>query len=168
MSDTSWKPGAVAMVHCSDGEWRQATCEPHAIDPARVVWRFPNRVYRDVDTSTARPLVVIDPENREQVVGMCRRYVETYSGPGTSFDPDGANRRAVECMQAALRSLIDPPKLEEPTGLGAVVTDVAGTRWIITGGPTQPGFEWYSPDLNSRTSWDLISAVKVLNEGVTA
>lgn len=57
-----WRIGDVAAVMCSDGEWRQATCEQHANWPAQLVWRFPDRVYRTVADSAARLLVVIDPQ----------------------------------------------------------------------------------------------------------
>jgi hypothetical protein len=65
----------------------------------------------------ALPLVVIDPEDREQVDRLVRSYHNQ-----NLFS-------VVDDMQAALREFADPkpPKPAEPTGLGAVVEDADGS-----------------------------------------
>jgi hypothetical protein len=76
-------------------------------------WFMPNAV------TEARPLVVIDPEDREQVDGLW------------AILRDGLALRSRDNMQAALREFANPtpPRPDEPTGLFAQVEDSDGTTW---------------------------------------
>lgn len=97
-------------------------------------------------------LVLIDPDNREQV----ERLV-------AASWPHAAQNRMVDALQVGLRSLLTPPKPPEPQGLGAVVEDADGVLWVRH--QTTGGGGWY---VNGVTrTWDRISAVRVLSEGVT-
>lgn len=159
MSARQWKPGDVALVECSDGEWRQATCERHGSCADLLVWRFPDRVYRHVSNGPARPLVIIDPEDHEQVRRINDAQNREYIRRGVPVAAD----EDVEVLQAALRSLIADPKPDEPLGLGAVVVDANGTRWIRTG---DCSLDWVT-EFNTETHpWSKIAAVRVLSEGV--
>ena len=110
------------------------------------------------DLPPAPSLVVIDPEDREQVE---RLWI---------ILRDGLALRSRDNLQAALREFANPtpPKPEEPTTWLAAVEDADGNRWCLHGGPTEPGLEWYSPDLNCRAAYADIDAVRVLSEGWSA
>jgi hypothetical protein len=107
-----------------------------------------------------RPLVVIDPEDREQVERLAEAVNAAIASP--------ERMTSLEVMQAALREFADPtpPKPDEPTGLGAVVVDESEVEWVhlgsglwcygTTDGPSH-GFEWAH-----------VHAVRVLSEGVQA
>lgn len=112
-----------------------------------------------------RPVVVIDPEDREQVE---RAMVAYYSQiDSTRYWSGDLPEKFTDAMQAALREFANPtpPKPDEPTGLGAVVEDESLVEYIhlgsglwaygTTDGPSK-GFAY--ADFN---------AVRVLSEGVT-
>lgn len=80
MSAREWKPGDVAMSHVE------------GFDP-RVAMRvdFKNKQWIDADGdplsdpdggTTFRPLVVLDPENDDQVDGFCKALVEAMHRAG--------------------------------------------------------------------------------------
>lgn len=66
-----------------------------------------------------------------------------------------------------------PPKPDEPTGLGAVVEDAMGRRWVrVLHGPAHPGLipsegPWKIERFTVRELWDGIDVARVLSEGVT-
>jgi len=105
--------------------------------------------------ANARPLVVIDPEDREQVERVWQAWRD--------HAPD--HRLAQDNLQAALRSLIAPPKPPEPTGLGAVVEDEGGVRWVRNPYAGAPEWDPTEQPIGPRRYAD-ITAVRVLNEGV--
>jgi hypothetical protein len=141
-----WKPGDVAMVpgvgramRTRDGGWVTRSTSTN------VTNNFMN----------VRPLVVIDPEDREQV----ERLTEALDWATHPFNWDA--------MQAALRSLIAPEKPAEPQGLGAVVEDAERQTWVRVN--CDPGM-WrlcQGPARGRFKSYADITAVKVLSEGVT-
>lgn len=112
--------------------------------------------------------IVIDPEDRTQIERAfslrTRELIE--SRLRVSID-DQAWAGVVTHLQNALRSLIEPPKPEEPTGLGAVVEDVNGTKWIRHDSVpiSKPWIN--TDDCSTRLrAWSDIAAVKVLSDGV--
>lgn len=120
------------------------------------------RTVMDLDRTVCddcAPVVVIDPEDREQV----ERLVASLGA--LSFSVWGCG--AVSAMQAALREFANPkpPKPEEPTGLGAVVVDALGGRWVRTDPGAVAWTEWDHPV--TRAAYRNIDAVKVLSPGVT-
>ena len=73
----------------------------------------------------------------------------------------------INALQAALRSLVTPPKPDEPQGLGAVVEDAEGRRWVRVNETLRA--VWRPVDAstsNSFRNYPDIAAVKVLSEGV--
>jgi hypothetical protein len=151
-----WKPGDVALV--------TSECCGERVSLRRVTgsWVDVDSVHAD-DEATARPLLVIDPEDREQVHRLadafCRaRWDHT---PGSSeCDPLTA-----ASMREALRSLLAPPRPDEPTGLGAVVRDGHGCLWVRAEDSPNP---WCPQNpAESFIEWENIAApIEVLSEGV--
>jgi hypothetical protein len=113
-------------------------------------WFMPSQV------TDARPLVVIDPEDREQVNRLDIALA--------SMHFSAANCGSFGVLRAALRSLVEPPKPEEPKGLGAVVEDAEGARWIRTDSDEPAWSEW--ENAIGRWHYDRIAAVRVLSEGI--
>jgi len=156
-----WKPGDVAMVASETRAWRVF----------RTTDREGNEVWADatgpllpddewVPNRTIRPLVVIDTEDREQV----ERLVAAWEAvENVALGPVPMTVRQMR-MQAALRSLIAPPKPPEPTGLGAVVEDESGRKWIRHSN-TPGSFPWIAEGLGVE-GWSNIAAVRILSEGV--
>lgn len=124
-----WQPGDVAMVmgHVAirtsfvNGEF----VEGGAWHGGRVGRFLEHQVDGD-----ARPLVVIDPEDREQVERLIQAIfaaLQEVKVPDVPADRAPYWSEALpSATQAALRSLAEPPRPEEPTGLGAVVFAVCG------------------------------------------
>lgn len=160
MSGRKWQPGDVGITAGDPGR-----------DPQRfIVQQGPKElrfVYGDGSTllhpprEDARPLVVIDPEDRQQAERLSVRFHNEFQGERRVIEGG-----YVDAMQAALREFADPkPRIEEPTGLGAVVEDEDGSLlirnaphgsrpWVTIHGAT---FEWAD-----------IDPVRVLSEGVTS
>lgn len=150
----NFKPGDVAMAHSErvfmdlSREWR---------------WVETERVCLDQPPYGLRPLVVIDPEDREAV----ERLLVAYHDHHVAFAD-------VTDMQAALREYANPtpPRPDEPQGLGAVVEDEGGNRWMRhepDPGRGNRNHAWYPAGYVSdgvRVKWDRITAVRVLSPGV--
>lgn len=115
-----WKPGDVAMVLNEYRVWNVAICALK-LGHRDLVWRYGVADSWMPLTADARPLVVVDPEDREQVERLTRIFMDDHDSGDETAD-----------MQAALREFANPtpPKPDEPMGLGAVVEDAEGTRWV--------------------------------------
>lgn len=140
-----WKPGDVVRLGNNVAMRVEQDSDAYFISPIGTHWR-------DCEHS-ARPLVVIDPEDREAVERLARDLV------GFDFD------LVVERLQAGLRKFMDPtpPRPDEPKGLGAVVEDEDGTPWVrCENVDLDP--HWYAR--NKKRDWHQIDAVRVLSEGV--
>ena len=159
MSD--WKPGDVAMVT------HQAT-HPKAKVGLRgdAGWFTADVFVPDAAVVTAHRLVVIDPEDREQV----ERLASIYYGKGWHNTYLHVRPPMIDAMQAALREFANPtPRIEEPKGLGAVVRDVHGELWVRDKTTTTVA-HWKRARGQmggKRVSWSDINAVRVLSEGVS-
>lgn len=71
----------------------------------------------------------------------------------------------VESLQEAYEYAVAPPKPEEPQGLGAVVEDEDGEKWMRFTN-NSGGWPWiHAGPMDSRKYAD-IAAVRVLSEGV--
>lgn len=155
-----WKPGDVALVRNEHGIWNVAICTLRSSRHG-YWWRYGVAESYAPITAEAHPLVVIDPEDREQV----ERLVDAYVTEMSVDEHSGDHRGAVLKMQAALREFANPkpPKPVEPTGLGAVVEDVDGDRWVRT---DDEGEFWWHPPSRKSAKWAELRAVRVLSEGV--
>lgn len=164
MTGREWKPGDVAMVRYVDG----------GVEPSLLTYRngWVSMVDgrgdgKDEPCVPIRPLVVIDPEDREQV----ERIRESLERMSFSTWACGAT----SCLQGALREFADPkpPRPDEPTGLGAVIEDTDGVLWTRTEHkPNLTGTVWVSAfhrtqaDSSVMREYADIAAVRVLSEGV--
>lgn len=106
-------------------------------------------------------LVVIDPEDREQVERLAERIGHLWK----------SHTYVRDVVQAALREFANPtpPKPEEPTGLGAVVETVRGELFVRDKTTTTVA-HWKRArggESGKRHRYDNIDAVRVLSEGVT-
>lgn len=147
-----WQPGDVALyngalIGLTDGhEWRWVETGLPCLRQSMV-------------PSEARPVVVIDPEDREAVERLMRLYWGLNDGPVASDN-----------MQAALREYANPtpPKPEEPTRAAATVEDATGDWWVrMSRGAS--GAVWHRigrPEACAK--YRDINAVRVLSEGVDA
>ena len=152
MSARDWQPGDVGIV---DGGYKGLVFRCLDIaneDEARWMTPRDGRFYGS--DSRVRPLVVIDPEDPQQVERLYGAL---------------AARVGMATISEALRSLVALPKPEEPTGLGAVVEDEDGEKWLRCFGDAGY-FVWRkAEDFESRRlRYTDITAVRVLSEGVTA
>lgn len=171
MSAREWKPGDVAMVSVRGADpviairdsygWAHNTLGPGR---AHAHWT----AFCEVEP--IHPLVVIDPEDREQVERLMSVYVSEALDRGAMSYSGHVDKRN-DSMQAALREFATPtpPKPDEPQGLGAVVEDAAGHLWVKVPGEdgTKSSQTWTSAHSTDAT-WDAVAAVRVLSEGVTS
>lgn len=128
-----------------------------------------------------RPLVVIDPEDREQVERLAIAYTVIASARSGDEYRAWENRskearaRIRTELAAALREFANPtpPKPDEPTGLGAVVEDERGRRfvridpedarfpWVLARDPKSNAFNW-----TDFGGLDGAERITVVSEGV--
>lgn len=127
-----WKPGEVAVVDSWRGSGQLAfRCERILGQPTWCVLdETDTRGLDDHEVTDARPVVWIDPGSCEQVERLAAAYHESaYIAPWSELHID--TRTAIsDGVQAALWSLVEPPKPHEPTGLGAQVVDHDGETWV--------------------------------------
>lgn len=157
MSAREWKPGDVAEVGVG-----------RAMRHESGHWVFPDGSYNTDDQRIpTRPLVVIDPEDREQV----DRLVEIMVGLSEGTFPVR--------LQEALRDFANPkpPKPDEPTGVASLVEDADGAIWARQCSGAREidmSHPWIRVS-NGRSagsedrerSWRDVAAVRVLSEGVS-
>lgn len=164
---SEWEHGDVAMVECSDGEYRPALLDVDGWSGSgrQGRWVFANGGFRWVAESFARPAALVDFEDATEVERLLSLY---YNHPGDY----GVAPRSVTKMQAALREFAKPrpPKPEEPTGLGAVVRDRIGHTWTRTHRPSsviEGGRKPWTAEIDTGFDSDYadIDVVKVLDEG---
>jgi hypothetical protein len=101
----------------------------------------------------ARPLVVIDPENREQIERLADVFCHS---PSSGW---------VDQMQAALRSLLEPEP-EEPAVWLAVVRDGNGDEWYRWADHEDVNPWGHRQRIRNDRAWpDLPRPITVLSEG---
>ncbi|WP_155992101.1 hypothetical protein [Nocardioides sp. URHA0032] len=162
-----WAPGDVAMVR---NEWDVWNVAIYSVRPGGFVWSYGVSDAVSPPTAEARPLVVIDPEDREQVERLWMAQDRAIPLIREQQGPAVVGVSLIDALQVGLRWMLNPsdipalPKLEEPTGLGAVVEDRDGERWVLYTSPMSTA-PWC--DGSTSVEWDDIAVVRVLSEGVT-
>ena len=171
---TDFKAGDVAMTRHGIGVVVQCRHEAHDRTPH---WHYANGGWDELGytANQARRIVVIDPEDREQVERLMAVYTGEAVKRGAISFAGYADKRA-DSMRAALREFATPtpPKPDEPAGLGAVVEDADGLKWVSV--EEMPPFgRWYCGVLpeddcsiadGAFREWSALSAVRVLSEGI--
>ena len=170
-----WQPGDVALVRNQWGVWNVAIC---SLRTGVLGWVWKYGVADDYDRvddpdRTARPLVVIDPEDAEQVERLLASLMTQWPKVVVGLpvdDRDALNQIYLVAIKQALREFANPksPKPDEPTGLGAVVRDAGGRRWVRALAPLDSVAPWKRDDCGHWGDWSGIDAVEVLSEGVIA
>lgn len=163
-----WKPGDVALVTWTssyDGEVQtqvrllveRGMTDMPASERKQAWWGRDGYLEAASKDIEARPLVVIDPEDREQVGQLAGLLGE-----------NGWRATQAHGLRDALRSLITPPKPKEPTGLGAVVQEAPGAKWVRV---ARGEYGWVRTDamlsVREGRRFADIAAVRVLSEGVS-
>lgn len=146
MTEKKWEPGMVALVRWkANGVWRESVCVRTDRFGIGDVWHCADGWLGDATAKEVRPLVVIDlkPNEAEFVISVLENVKHSWT------------TRVAD----ALRVLTTPP-IEEPTGVGAVVVDADGQRWVHL----EQGI-WYCLK-HGREDWAGVKAVRVLSEGV--
>lgn len=153
------EPGTVAMVtHGSGYECRAIRkvngwiC-PDGIDTAH----HPDNAGHIIGY---RPLVVLDLNDRAEMVGIAQAVGPVAAQPGEDISHI---RIAIENHLRSLLPPTEPPEPAEPTGKYAEVED--GRGWLYF---RDPSGEWrLASNVVTPRRWSDISAVRVLSEGVT-
>lgn len=172
---TDFKPGDI--VHHPERGRGIVQDSGGLASPLWVEWAAEDdAITLDRVASNLRRLVVIDAEDREEV----ERFREIASRLADNVPYDDKPGDYTDAMQAALREFASPtpPKPDEPTGLGAVVEDAEGARYLRDyEGGARP---WVRLRMGSNTNglhvsrgsreglaYASIPAVRVLSEGIT-
>lgn len=138
-----WKPGDVAMVKCSDGNYRRAAFLPATIQHDEA-WQFADGACRRVADSVARPLAVIDPENPIQVAVLQHAY---HREPGRDYHMRRALREFAESeapwgdpapepdepTYATIQHFVNEDPAERPAVRGTHLTAACGTVYLYAG-----------------------------------
>lgn len=153
-----WKPGDVGVTAGPAAErFLVGRCDE------ATAFAYTDGEYTTIPPrDDARPLVVIDLPN-----GCLAGWPVLIDALERARVQTGLNM-TFSGLIAQIRSQTEPLKPEEPTGLGAVVEDAGGERYIRHPGDLAP-WRW-APGTDGERPWRYyadIDAVKVLSEGVT-
>lgn len=159
MSAREWEPGEVlvrnddrGMVTRSGGTGSTALYVEFASGKTALL--------REV-ADDSLPLIVIDPKDLAAIELLQDLYVVAERSGLSGLS-----------MQSALHKFANPtpPKPEEPVGLGAVVEDVKGRRFVVDFVHDDGEQRWYGPtretgDTYGHLDYGRIAAVRILNDG---
>jgi hypothetical protein len=159
MSAREWQPGDV-RVAVDEGIVRLFRYYP---DVATNPWVLDRDYSRDhghsnwteAEVAALRPIVVIDPENDAQLERLAYHLARI----------GGDWPRDLGAVRMVLNAMIAPPKPAEPMGLGAVVEDVDGERWVQFS--SKNGLWWRNYQGWNRRWTEFGPSVKVLSEGIS-
>jgi len=107
-------------------------------------------------------VVVIDPDD----ISTVQRLEESFSELSDNLAYGSEHIDYVNAMAEVLRSLLPTPKLPEQMGLGAVVEDADGDRWVRAASDHQP---WFHMTSDGRAAWLAYADIDVaesVSEGV--
>jgi hypothetical protein len=149
-------PHLANMLRAYSGNGEQNECRDEVVEQVETqIVDVPG----DPVFKTTRPLVVIDPESVP--MDDLRRALDRWQRwPSLTHE-----QVAVKALLDQIAEQTAPPKPDEPTGLGAVVEDDEGRRWV-RGEHAWTNLGAKGIFLNWTAYADL-AAVKVLSEGVT-
>lgn len=150
-----WKRGDVAMVNGSVAV---------RTDDNLSWWTTSGRL-SDPNVAHVRSLVVIDPEDNDFFWFPSRLRLDADRIGGTTA-------KVMRLVADQIEAQLVPPKPDEPTGLGAVVEDADGQKWVHRGRGFMTAWtraaETVDDGFGRALPWSDIAAVRVLSEGVQA
>lgn len=165
MSAHEWKSGDVALVTLYDGTTSRAIMRHDGS------WRLAESCVNNGIATDPRPLVVIDPERilpdwpgslLSSLLEACALIVAESVAPWEVHETTLLNN-----LTAAFAAVCDEPKPAEPTGLGAVVEDADGQRWVKVHAHLDSYRQSTGTQLGIYLPYYDINVVRVLSEGVT-
>jgi len=164
VSGREWKPGDVALCTL-DG-----TFVLKVDSPGRKRWAVSEGNVVTIEDDDLHPLVVIDPEDREQVERLAEALNKSLDFRDGSLLAGAINAALADTLHALANPT--PPKPAEPTGLGAVVECIDGRVFVVDHVHGDGTPRWYGPTRSDgaygRPAWVDIPAVRVLSEGVAS
>lgn len=130
-------------------------------------WYFPSQV------SNVRPLVAFDPDELPVAGNLAPTWLRNLAA---ALARD--NTTITTSLEGVLHYLADridetrpPPKIDEPSGLGAVIEDADGQIWVRVHGDGGPA-KWRRADYRDQREpfavWSAIDAAKELSPGWSA
>lgn len=140
----------------------------YRLNDGGVVWPERKYIACGMERKGGKQVVVIDPEDREQVARLQRLWWRMWGNEGAMTNADGTvGGHYIDKAQAALREFANPtpPRPEEPMTFGAIVEDRDGRHWVRVA-PAMDALPcpWCSG--KDECEWSDIDAVRVLSEGV--
>ncbi len=162
MSDynpSDFKPGDICLI-TPKGTWVKPFI---AIRGVADIWREVGGTFQDKNIQSARRLVVIDPENEDQV----RQFIAALDDvvfPGT--DPHSGlavTSDRVGNFTTALRLQIKPHRIDEPTKWGVVRAGWSAST--VRNIWTNHGENWIS-DLGAVCDWSHLIDPVLIREGI--
>lgn len=154
MSAREWKPEDVAVIATRSSEAAVAVR-----DAVRGHWVTSDGYWRDDWVTEVRPVVVIDPESHRDTSRLCAvMRAQGWSGIGDDAPDD---------MRDVLREYAQTThsRVDEPTGLGAVVEAIYDNQFVHIGGGL---WQRVGDGTDKPCAFGEIAAVRVLSEGVIA
>lgn len=170
MSAGEWKPGDVAMV-----TWSKTGAEKIMLRGVNDRWYESTGFFRAELARSVRPLVVLDPEDREQVARLAASYAAVASARlGDEYivwenrSPEARDKISAD-LTAALREFASPtpPKPDEPGKYGVIIAG-DGREWFRYTTSEMRGRDWCRPGAEGSTEyarWDDLNVVRVVEEG---
>lgn len=173
-----WKPGDVALARIKpkvDGRDVTGGWSPVIRDNTGS-WASGAAMGREVfdrDIIEIRPLVVIDPADREQMERLLDAHNKAEQEAACKGGECGSGSCWIDIMRGTFREFAapKPPRPDEPQGLGAVVEDAEGYAYIRIHVRDDIDFSWSVVDEAANKGfrmwkWADIDVVRVLSEGV--
>lgn len=171
---SEWEAGDVALVTINrrkQGE--QSTTDLMLRNATNSGWDGAFETVDDGDyyLRSVRRVVVIDPEDAEQVERLRSLTLQAFRDQDRTMGPLD-DPLLIDLLHAALREFAapTPPKPEEPQGLGAVVEDAEGKKWVRVDGRGSTPWTQSDAGMDGIAKWCKyagIDALRVLSEGVT-
>lgn len=156
---SEFKPGTVAVATVCGVPNLRVFRYDHGFELRWQTTGF--TTHNDADVTDVRPLVVLDLAEQPFPASGVDKFIENLRSGSI----------AREWVADQIEAQTKPPKPTEPLGLGAVVEDAEGRRWVrsrLTELQGLLGVVWENSQTLSHNHWNNIDAVRVVHEGVSA
>lgn len=166
MSGQQYEPGTVASIATEGNSKRVVGIRSDSTGPGCPSWQTGHGYVLDSAVTDVRPLIVLDEPDF---------YYETAVPELRAAAREGGRSLRLNRILDSIADQIQAqtPKPKEPTGLGAVVENTRGYKYVRVADPIDGwahGRQWQriGGDINAvrNFGWEEIDAVRVLSEGV--